>query len=69
MPGRNTLTAVKSFITLTPGGQEDAVLSAENVAEMAEDVGVSGRLQPDAKARQHEEDVGQDVDLAEKEKG
>ena len=46
-----------------PRGQEDPVFSAEDVTQMPEDVGVSGGLQADAQARQHEEDVGHDVDL------
>ena len=46
-----------------PRGQEDPVLTAQDGAQVPEDVGVSGGLQADAQARQHEEDVGQDVDL------
>ena len=46
-----------------PGGQEDPVFAAQDVAQMSEDVRVSGSLQSDSEARHHEEDVGQDVDL------
>ena len=46
-----------------PGGQEDPVLAAQDVAQVTQDVRVSGGLQSDSEARHHEEDVGQDVDL------
>lgn len=46
-----------------PGCQEDPVLATKDVAQVAEDVRVACSLEADAQAREHEEDVRQDVDL------